>query len=368
MSGDRSVIGTRVDAARPQAGGQRDVTVVGRRAPERVTSTRMLHVQRLCGARKYLLSTAIIGGGLFLLGSTTGNPLIALAPLVVVAAIALSLIWREATKLAASDFFAGYAIEHRFNYSQSMLLMAQTPMLAAGDRRRCEHYLEGELEGAGGAAVGIAHFVVETGEQKHDRRNRPISVFTPHDFTVAIVDLQRPASVFPGVYLERRSKLFSRHGWIAREQLTPATLEDADLAVHCELLVDRTQDRERLRAFLRADLQRALAQSLLRPGFEYVGGTLVVYAPGRLTRTDELDALIDLTARVARGLLTEGEPLRAVESIDSHAPPVGVATFPPPPPATKPRLEPTLRVATAPSPIVAQRREDGRTSMPPPGA
>lgn len=366
MSDGGSEIGSRVDAARPSGGGQRDVTVVGRRAPERTTSTRMIHGQRLFGARKYLLPGAIIGGGLFLLGATTGNPLIALAPLLAVLFVVGVLIWREATRLAAIDFYAGYAIERRFNYSQSMMLLASTPLLAAGDRRRCEHYLEGELAGVEGESVGVAHLVVETSEQKHDRRNRPISIFTPHEFTVAIVDLQRPTSTFPAVYLERRSRLFARSSWLDRTGLVAATLEDERLAVDCELLVDRSQDRQKLRSLLGGDLQRALAGSLLRPGFEYVNGTLLVYAAERLDRAEELDALVDLTGQITRRLLEVGEPLRVVEAINSQAPPVGVAAFPAPPPATKPRVEPTLRVAQstpAPQPLP---REDGRRSVPPP--
>lgn len=328
----------------------------------------MRHVKALIGTRKYLWPAVFVGGGLFLLGSTTGNPIVAVVPLLIVLAVLGIRMWREATRLAARDFFVGYAVERHFNYSESMIVVASTPLLAAGDRRRCEHYIEGELEGVPGASVGLAHFVFETQEHKHDRRNRPIAIFTPHDYTVAMVDLQRPSSVFPGIYLQRRTGVLARADWLDRKSLVPATLDHSALAHRCELLVTQGQDPDRLRRLMRTDLQAMLAESPMQPGLEYHEGMLVVYVPGKVRGPDQLDGLIKLTALIANRLQEEGEPLRVVEPVRSVSPPGVGGAFPPPPPATKPHVEPALRVAptpSAPTPVVSDL---GRASIPPPSA
>ncbi len=367
MSDRDPEIGSRVGAAMPDSG-QHEVLVVGRRAPASATSTRLRHVKNLAGTRKYLWPAVFIGGGLFLLGSTTGNPLVALAPLLLVLIVLAVRLWREATRLAARDFFEGYALEHHLNYSARMMLLASTPLLGAGEKRRCEHFMEGELAGAGGAPLGIAHFVIETREDKHDRRNRPIAIFTPHDFTIAMVDLTRPAKSLPGIFLARKHGRLARHNWLDRKALLPATIEHERLASESELLVRPGFDRERLRALMRADLQKALADSTLSPGFEYDDGTLVVYAPHLLKRPEEIDGLIALAESIAERLLEVGEPLKAVDTTLSHGPPSGVAAFPSPPPATKPHVEPHLRVAPEPETERRAAPGYGRASVPPPGS
>lgn len=366
MSDHGPVVGSKLGAAKLPPARRHEVLVVGREAPDRMTSGRWAHIKRLAGTRSYLWPAVLLGGGLFLLGSATGKAIFAVLPLLIVLGVLGVRLWREATRLAARDFFAGYAVSRGFNYSESMMLMATTPLLAAGERRRCEHYIEGALDGVEGTSVGLAHFVFETQERRRDRRNRPIPVFTPHDFTVAMVDLPRPSSVFPTLYLHRRSGILSRTEWLEREGLIPATLENQQLAKRCELIVSPDQDRERLRALMRADLQRWFAESPLSPGLEYVGGMLVLYVPGHLRGADQLDGIIDFTARVAQRLLVTGEPLKAVAPSDSQAPPRGVAAFPAPPPATKPKLEPALRIAPSPRAIAPPGRETTRASIPPP--
>lgn len=362
-------IGSRVESAHLPLATSAEVMVVGRTAPESATSTRWSHIKRLAGTRANVWTAVIGAGGLFLLGSTTGNPWIALIPPLIVLGILGSRIWGEATRLAARDFFTGFAVENRFNYSPAMTLIATTPLLAAGERRRCEHYLEGELRGVPGASVGLAHFTFETRENKYDRRKRPIAVMTPNQFTVAIVDLQRPAGAFPGVYLSRRGGLRSRYDWLDREGLMPATLANAELARDYELVARAGLDRGRLRSLMRPDLQAMFAQSTLRPGFEFEDGVLVTYAAGRLDRPEELNALIDLTAKLAGRLLEVGEPLRAVEPGSSHAPPPRLhSPFPPPPPATKPKVDQPTGLSAVPSIEPRATRGAARGSVPPPGS
>ncbi|MGH2959971.1 MAG: hypothetical protein ACRDKE_10220, partial [Solirubrobacterales bacterium] len=244
MSPDGQEIGSRVGSALPPSVSRkrREVMVAGYRAPHSATSTRGKHLRKLMGARKYIWSIALVGGGVFLLGASTGKVLFAVIPLLIVLAIVVSMVWREATRLAGRDFFAGYALDHRFNFSERMSLMETTPLLGAGDRRYCENYMEGPLEDVDDVAVGLSHYVFETREDRADRRKRPITVYAPHHYTIAVVDLPRAMRVFPGVFLSRRGGFFGRDEWLDRPSLAPVELESSELASRYQLLVRNNQD------------------------------------------------------------------------------------------------------------------------------
>ena len=379
MNGETPKVGSLLTAARPADSAKREVMVVGRTAPASASATRFAHMRRLAGTRGYVWPAVIAGGGLFVLGSTTGNALYAVVPLLAVLLVLLARAWHEAGRLASRDFFSGFAVERGLNFSEGMMLVGRTPLLAAGECRRCENYIEGPLE-PNGESVAVAHFVYETRRQKHDRRNRPIAVMTPHVFTVAIVDLQRPAGAYPGLFIARRSRRPGLAGeWIDRSGLIPATLSDPKLSRACDLLVRPGQDPQRLAALLRADLQAWLATSSLAPGLEYDNGTLLLYVSGRVRDAERLDELIALVGRIAQRMLETGEPLQLVDDSGSHAPPRRIAGFPAPPPATHPAVAGALHVAPAPAPgpgpaVPAATMPPqggsppGRPSVPPPGS
>lgn len=359
-------IGSRVGSALPPSAARRrrEVMVAGYRAPETATTTRGKHLRKLMGARRYVLALAFIGGGLFLFAAAlTGNAIVAIILPLVVLAIVIALVWREATRLAGRDFFAGYALDHRFNFSERMSLMEATPLLGAGDRRHCENYMEGPLEDVDGVAVGLSHYVYETRQDRSDRRNRPIAVYAPHDYTIAVADIPRAMRVFPGVFLSRRGGIFGRDEWLDRPSLQPVELESSELANRYQLLVRNNQDRGRLLELFKPSFQIWLGALPFQLYFEYSGGTLVVYVPKRLKDGRDLDTMLSATSWIARRLLAEGEPLHMVE--ESQPPPSGVDAFPSPPPATKPHIEPILRVA--PEPVVVEEAYR-RASMPPPTA
>ncbi|MBJ7459662.1 MAG: hypothetical protein JHD02_10775 [Thermoleophilaceae bacterium] len=364
MSSDGNEIGSRIGAPLPPSMGRRRraVMVAGHRAPATATVTRGKHLRRLIGARKYIWSLALIGGGVFLLGASTGRVLYAAVPPLVVLAVILVMVWRDATRLAARDFFAGYALDHRFNFSERMSLMETTPLLGAGDRRRCENYMEGPLEDVDGVAVGLAHYVFETREDRSDRRKRPITVYSPHAYTIAVVDLPRAMRVFPGVFLGRRGGFFGRDEWLDRPSLVPVELESSELANKYELLVRDNQDRGRLLELFKPSFQIWLGNRPFQTYFEYSGGTLVTYVPKRLTAGEDLDAMLAAASWIARRITAEGEPLHSVE--ESQPPPVQLHAFPDPPPATKPHAEPTLRAVPEP----AQAQSNRQISVPPPSA
>lgn len=367
---DEQEIGARIGAGQPPsiARGRREVFVAGHRAPESATSTRPRHLRKLAGARKYIWSLALVGGGLFLLGASTGRLLFALIPPLLVLAVVLGLVWREATRLSTRDFFAGYALDHEFNFSQRMSLLEATPLLGAGERRHCENYMEGKLEGVEGYSVALSHYIFETRDLRTDRRNRPVSVFRPHRYTIAVVELPRAMTVFPGVFLARRGGVLGRDEWLDRPSLSPVELESSELANRYELLVRGNQDRGRLLDLFKPSFQVWLGDLPFQIFFEFNGGTLVVYAPKLLKKGRELDQMLSAASWIARRIIAEGEPLRAVVHDLSKAPPTGAAAFPPPPPATKPRVETRLRSAPEPDELPAAKVAYTRASIPPPSA
>ena len=365
MSSEGTQVGSRVGSTLPPsvARKRREVMVAGYKSPLTATSTRGNHLRKLVGARKYIFSIALIGGGVFLIGASTGNVVYAVVPLLIVMAVVVAMVWREASRLAARDFFAGYALDRHFNFSERMSLKETTPLLGAGDRRHCENYMEGPLESVEDVAVGLAHYVFETREDRSDRRNRPIAVYAPHNYTIAVVDLPRAMRVFPGVFLSRRGGFFGRDEWLDRPSLTPVELESSELVNRYELLVRNDQDRERLMELFKPTFQIWLGQLPFQMYFEFSGGTLVVYAHKRLKQGRELDAMLSAASWIARRILAEGEPLHMVE--ESQPPPMGVDAFPSPPPATHPHIEPTLHVAPEPEVVEAAYR---RASVPPPSS
>lgn len=366
MTHDGQDIGSRIgqDVSPSHTRSQREVLVAGHKAPPTATATRGRHLRRLAGARRYIWSLALIGGGLFLLGATTGKVIWAVIPPIVVLGVVISLVWRDATRLAARDFFAGYALDHNFNFSERMSLIETTPLLGAGDRRHCSNYMEGPLEDVDGVAVGLSHYTFETRDVRSDRRRRPVTVLTPHHYTIAVVEIPRAMTVFPGVFLTRRGGLFGREEWLDRPSLQPVELESSDMASRYELLVRSNQDRGRLLELFKPSFQVWLADLPFQIFFEYNGGTLVVYVPKRLKESRELDQMLSAASWIARRILQEGEPLRAVAVQLSKAPPTGKDAFPPPPPATKPKIETKLRAA--PEPVIEQAYT--RASIPPPSS
>jgi hypothetical protein len=341
----------------------REVLVAGRIVPSTASSTRGKHARALLGTRRYALATAIFAAIVFVAGSATGNVWFALFAPFVVLGIAMFLVWREASKHSQRDFFQGYALRHGFIYAERMSLLETTPLLGAGDRRHCEHYMEGPLSEDGDLTVGITHYIFETAAQRRDRRNRPIQVYTPNPYTICVVELTRAMTVYPGIFLSRRGGLFGgREDHLDRPSMLPVELESSELMSKYELLTRSHQDRTRLMELFQPSFQTWLTTLPFQIYFEYSGGTLVVYTPKKLKDAHSLDVMLKVTDYIADRIQREGEPLRAV---DSKPPPAGAGAFPAPPPATKPDVEPTPRIEAVPDP--APLREAGRGSVPPPG-
>lgn len=342
----------------PNSRRTREVQVAGRSVPGSAGETRSQHLSRLLGSRTYIWRIAVGAGLAFLIGAATGRVIFAVGAPLVALLVILVLLWNDSSRLAKRDFFAGFALEHEFSYSERMTLLETTPLLGAGDRRHCENYMEGPLDEVPGVAVGLSHYVFETREDRNDRRRRPITVYTPHPFTIAVVDLPRAMSVFPGVFFSRRGGWLGRDSWLDRPGMKSIELESSTLANKYELMTRGAVDRTKLLELFQPSFQVWLAELPLQLFFEYSGGTLVVYVPKKISDGEGLEIILQATERIAKRILKEGEPLQVVTS--APPPPLGKGAFPPPPPATKPHIE---SVPDLPPP-----RSYGTSSVPPPSA
>jgi hypothetical protein len=337
MSADGPRPGQVWSAAPPGAGAAMpEVMVAGVAAPGTAGATRATHLKRLLNSRRYAWALALGCGGTFLAAAAADHLLIAALAPVGVAVATLIMADTSARRLAAADFFTGFARRHDFTYTDSLELLEATPLLGAGDRRRCEHYMEGALSpDLPGVRVGMAHYTYEVSSERTDRRGRTIESWTPYRFTICVVDLQNAIGSFPGVFLSRRRGLLGRIGgdtWLDYHRMRPVELESSTLASKYELYVRRSQDDTRLLELFKPSFQVWLSELPVELCFEYSGGTLVTYLYKHAGDATSLEILLASTASIAERILREGEPLSVVEQPSVAPPPHSVSPPPQPPP------------------------------------
>jgi hypothetical protein len=274
--------------------------------PRNADSTRAAHLSTLLRGRVagYALALGTVGG--FLFGAAIGSTLVMAGAPLAVAALVLGLAFRTADGQAAEDFFIGFAAGHGLNHYPVTELLPLTPLLGAGDRRRCEHQMEGPLgAGAPDLRCGLGLYTYET--RDHADLDGDAG-WRPHHFTICVVDIEPGIVLFPGVFLERRRDLvgmLAGERWLDRHGRREVQLESAAFADRYELVVDGTQDEVRLRELFAPSFVIWLAEHPLAPCFEYRAGTLVVYVPRRLTDAGSLNLLLAATAEIAGRLVDE---------------------------------------------------------------
>lgn len=236
-------------------------------------------------------------------GAWKASPLVMLAGAGAVVLGVLGICFFIADRLAAHNFFAGYARSVGLSYSSPASLPTLTPLLGAGDRRRLDHWMHGRLPGD--LAGGVGHLVWERVERDSDgdefvrERNR---------FTVCVVDVQASMGLFRGVYLRPRRGIFAAHSdWLRRARGRTAEVESAQFTERFELRLADDQDEVVLRRLLAPTLVSWLANHPLTPGFELKAGALCVFVPHPVEDAGNLTYLIDATRHLATRVLAEVE-------------------------------------------------------------
>ncbi|HEV2875319.1 MAG TPA: hypothetical protein VGW14_09230 [Thermoleophilaceae bacterium] len=241
--------------------------------------------------------------GAFLFGAWKRDPLIMAAGPAGVALGVAGIAFFMADRAAAHRFYSGFARSVGLGYASRFALLALTPLLGAGQRRRAEHWMYGRLPGD--LPGGVGHFVWERIERDSDgdpqvrERNR---------FTVCVVDLEASMALFKGVFLRpRRGVIAPCSDWLKDARTRAVEVESAAFGERYELLIADDQDELVLRRLLSPTLVSWLANHPLTPGFEVKAGALVVYVQYATEDAGNLTYLIDATRHLASRVLAEVE-------------------------------------------------------------
>jgi hypothetical protein len=210
----------------------------------------------------------------------------------------------SADRRSEGDFFRSYAAARGLVHEGGRLeLEPLTPLLGAGDRRWCEHWMR--LPAGAGPEVGLGHYTYEAehghGREKNVERRR---------FTICVTDLGAGIRLFPAIFLCRRASLLEkidRRDWLSHVGRHEVELESAALCAGHALWVDDGQDELLLRELFTPSFEVLLAEHPLAPCLEYRAGTLVVYVERQLDDEGHLDMLRDVTAKIAARFAAEVE-------------------------------------------------------------
>jgi hypothetical protein len=239
----------------------------------------------------------------FLYGAWKGEPLImAAGPAAVVLGVT-GVAWLMADRAAAHRFYSGFARNVGLLYASRFDLLALTPLLSAGNRRRAEHWMYGRLPGD--LQGGVGHLVWERIERDSDGDQR---VRERNRFTFCVADLEPSMALFKGVFLRpRRGVIASHSDWLKDTRSRTLEVESAAFTERYELVIADDQDEVILRRLLSPTLVRWLANHPLTPGVELKAGALVVFVPHAIEDAGNLTYLIDATRHVASRVLGEVE-------------------------------------------------------------
>jgi hypothetical protein len=271
--------------------------------PRDANSSRGRHFRALLHARGFAyalvlgaVAALVAGAALHSLALLSGGP-------VAIGAVAVLIAFASADRRAAQDFFSDYAATRDFAYRGDAALEPLTPLLGAGDRRRCEHWMQGRLEG--GLRCGLGHYTYEV--RRRDSRERGTLPETRH-FTICVVDLEPGMRMFPGIFLCRRRGVFGRlegEDWLSHRNRHKVELESAALCERYDLWVDDAQEPLLLHQLFVPSFEVLLAEHPLEPCFEYRAGMLVVYVERRISDEGHLDWMREVASRISAAFAAE---------------------------------------------------------------
>jgi hypothetical protein len=268
-------------------------------APANTNTTRSAHFRTLLGSSSSVVGGAIVAAIAFTIGAANHSAAIMLGGPVAVALLVVIVSWVRADRQAEDEFFSRYATAHQLNHWKQYSLEQFTPLLAGGDRRHCEHWMESH-----GRGIGWYTF-----ECRQDNGDKP-DTWEPHHFTVAAIDIgEHGMARFQGIYLRRRrgiiDRLDSDANWLRNHRLKKVELESTAFHERFELWADRDQDDIVLRQLFAPTFVVWLSEHPLEPGFELRAGELVVFIPGRCGEAGKLDFLLMAAAEISRRIQAE---------------------------------------------------------------
>jgi hypothetical protein len=276
-------------------------------APASADSRRGEHFNALIRSRASVWAVVLGAATAVLSGGAMHDVRVALGGPLIVVLVVVFVAYRMATQRAANDFFAALAPALGLSCMVGAYVPS-TPLLAAGDRQRFEHTMQGPLFGrAGGPPCLLAHYTYDTRHQTSTGGSAGVDRWTQHPFTVCAIELgDGPIARYRGVFLrERLSGLGLDHDWLDRPPKPRAIeLESERFNAIYDLRASVDQDELALRELFSPSLVDWLSEHPLHIGFECKAGTLCVFvrghesSAGRITMLHE--AARELTKRLER--------------------------------------------------------------------
>lgn len=268
------------------------------------------------GLRGRAAKLGMLGGTVFFLieGASISSWRLAVWGIALTAVVVYVVAYMSAHRRAQTEFFAELAAELGLSYSERNSYPAMTPLLAAGDRQRFDHAMQGALfRDFKEPLCMLGHYTYDTAyEHEEVTLHRPTG-----RFTVCVIDIGLPIWRFRGLYLRPRlSGLGLDHDWLARApKPEPVKLESAKFNELYDLRRASDQDEFAVRELFSPTLISWLSEHPLQPGFECKAGTLVVFIQGHADSTGKMTMLLEAAREITRRLAqqvdeggTGGEP------------------------------------------------------------
>ena len=267
--------------------------------PPDANSTRKAHFQTLLSSSPSVVGGFVLVAIAFTIGAAKHSVPVMFGGPVAIACLIVALCFYYADKQAEDEFFARFARAHELNHFKKYSLDGFTPLLAGGDRRHCEHWMEGH-------GHGIGWYTFET---RQDNGDKP-DTWESHDFTLATVDIgELGMPRFRGIYLRRRRGIFDRldsdANWMRGQHTKKVELESTAFNDKYELTADRDQDDIVLRQLFAPSFVVWLTDHPLAPGFELRAGMLAVFMPGHCGEAGKLDFLMMAAADISKRIQAE---------------------------------------------------------------
>ena len=268
-------------------------------APLNTHSTRSAHFRTLLSSSLAIVGGTILASAAFIAGAASHSLPVMFGGPAAVIALVIATAFYLANQQAESEFFGRFARAHALNHYERYSLDGFTPLLAGGDRRRCEHWMESK-----GRGIGWYTF-----EIRHDNGDKP-DTWEGQDFTIATVDLgELGMARFQGIYLRRRRGIFdhldSDANWLRNHHLKKVELESTAFNREYELTADRDQDDIILRQLFAPSFVVWLTEHPFKPGFELRAGMLVVFIPGHCGEAGKLEFLLMAADSISKRIQAE---------------------------------------------------------------
>ena len=277
---------------------------VEEQAPDDANDLRGFHFRRLLRRPLtwFVAALFVIPAGIA--GAVYLSPAIGAAIAGGVFLLALLGVFAIADSRAEDAFFQTYATQRGLALSGRSPLPPATPLLRKGDDRYAERALSGPLAEGIDGVLALYTYEDETTDSEGNRQTNY------YRYTVGLVEVPECVAHLPELFCQRKSGLRSLEKLedAFRRSKQRVKLESEALDKRYEIFSGKEQDQVWLRRLFSPTFIVWLGEEAPKKfAFELVGGTLCCYVSGHKKSTDELDAVRDATAVVARRLREESQ-------------------------------------------------------------